>query len=126
MTCAENRIAGVAAAVMSLTLSASAVADQDTFAAYNTTFRKTYWSQLYPNSGFEFYCGERYDAPVDGRTPPSMSLEHAYAAQWMVEALQCGANRVECRAQTGDADRELPGREGIASPRCRRSHADDW
>jgi deoxyribonuclease I len=82
-----------------LMLCAPAAADQETFPAYNTTFRKTYWSELYPNGGFEFYCGERFGAPVDGRTPEGMSLEHAYAAQWMVEALNCGANRVECRAR---------------------------
>jgi hypothetical protein len=33
-----------------LTLAASsASSDQEVFAHYNTTFRKTYWSQLYPN-----------------------------------------------------------------------------
>ena len=90
----------IAVAIPLLTLVASnASSDQEVFAKYNTSFRKTYWSALYPNSGYEFYCGERYDAPIDGRTPESMSLEHAYAAQWMVEALECGANRVECRAR---------------------------
>jgi deoxyribonuclease I len=77
----------------------TAGADQETYAAYSTSFRETFWSELYPNGGFEFYCGHSYDAPVDGRTPEGMSLEHAYAAQWMVEALDCGANRLECRAR---------------------------
>jgi deoxyribonuclease-1 len=77
----------------------SAGADQETFASYSTSFRKTFWSELYPNGGFEFYCGERFAPPDNGRTPEGMSLEHAYAAQWMVEALDCGANRIECRAR---------------------------
>jgi deoxyribonuclease I len=99
MSSRPTRIRLLIAACAFMFTGAMAMADQEAFSAYNTTFRKTYWSQLYPNSGFEFYCGERYDAPIAGRTPPGMSLEHAYAAQWMVEALQCGANRVECRAR---------------------------
>jgi deoxyribonuclease I len=79
-------------------VTSQALADQETFAHYNTRFRATYWSELYPNGGFEFYCGERFGA-FEGSTPTGMSLEHAYAAQWMVEALECGANRVECRAR---------------------------
>ena len=95
----SSAVCGFVVSFAAIAAAASAVADQETFAAYNTTFRKTYWSELYPNGGNEFYCGEHFDPPVDGRTPEGMSLEHAYAAQWMVEALECGANRVECRAR---------------------------
>lgn len=94
-----HTIATIAAVLALLAIPQPTAADQETFPAYNTTFRKTYWSELYPNGGNEFYCGEHFDVPVNGATPDGMSLEHAYAAQWMVEALDCGANRVECRAR---------------------------
>jgi deoxyribonuclease I len=38
------------------------------------------------------------DAPAKGKTPTGMTLEHAYPAQWIVIAMHCGSNRVECRA----------------------------
>lgn len=96
------RLLSLFAAIAAMLVASVAVADQHRFQQYSTSFRKVYWGELYPRAGSEFYCGKHYNAPVNGATPEGMSLEHAYAAQWIVLAMGCGANREECRANNPD------------------------
>lgn len=85
-------------AALAFLVSAPALADQTAYPHYDTRFRDTYWSELFPKGGEELYCGYSFDTPSRGHfTPRGMSLEHAYPAQWMVEALHCGRDREECR-----------------------------
>jgi endonuclease I len=85
----------------SITLTYSAEAQQTKHRTYDGS-RDNYWREIYPDRSAEekpyseLYCERQFRK----KTAP-LTLEHAYPANWMVAAKQCGT-RDRCRSEHDD------------------------
>jgi len=104
------RAAGIGAIVSSLATLATtvAIADQTKIASYGAAEKHLYG--LYAGAGArdltDVHCGIRFKVDLNDTKRPTdwLSMEHAYAADWMADRFGC-ANRTDCRAHPNPKSR---------------------
>ena len=70
-------------------------AGQTAIPNYDTARNRFFWAQLYTDGGTELYCAAAFAAGERRAVGKSLSVEHAYPADWIAEANGC-VNRNEC------------------------------
>ncbi len=69
--------------ILTVFSSFTALAGQTAISDYDTARDTYFWTMLYPDGGYSLYCNQRFEAGQ------KLTVEHAYPADWMAEAVGC-------------------------------------